>query len=358
MIRLAYWFVTCLSVGFPSLTSAQVFDSRRVTTRVTDEDRQRLRETMRTTSAEIASQRAEQLDAIANGFSREAALQTDAERRAVLLWKADSVRMEASHVRDPASPRPRARIMAARSAPTDQRVGFSDRRDDSSSSDDASLDRSGGHAPMNRIPQATPQGTAAARIMVFMTTNTHGAVSVSIDNTVEGGLVHSLAPGQECAADGAVTMTVRPGTHRLFAQSTRLGNEVTWGPVDRTVAAGQCYVWRLDERSQSHAGAKATNQSNAANEVTVVFWTRRSLESEGISVQVDGDNLTPANWSFTSNPTDCKRMPAYAARDYSDGATFVVQTRATLRRDMNRPLLTSRNVTLPPGLACYFYEVR
>jgi hypothetical protein len=190
--------------------------------------------------------------------------------------------------------------------------------------------------------------------MVYTTTSAAGAISVFVDGAPVGGLVEALSPGQECGASGTVTSTVTPGTHTLSAKGTHPNVSMSWGPVQRTIAAGDCYIWRLNAASRDVVAAR---EPARATEVSVVFWTRRSPNIEGFTVSVDGRLISPASWSFREDPTDCGRMPIHAIRTYRPGDQFLIETHVSMSRDMAQPRLSSHRAVVP-SQPCWFWEIR
>jgi len=208
--------------------------------------------------------------------------------------------------------------------------------------------------PLRRTPSDPAPARGPARIMVYRTHTSRDAVNVYIDDLVQGGLIRSLDPGQQCGASGAITVTVRPGYHTLHAKA--VGSSVTWGPVTTEVREGECYVWPLEGSNASAPGGDTRRGDAGAQVVRVAIWTRRSLNIEGLDVFLDGRPIVPASWSFSSNPDDCGRLPTYAVREYRAGDHALIEVRASARLDVRTPVVGSDRITVP-SLSCYLYEI-
>lgn len=202
----------------------------------------------------------------------------------------------------------------------------------------------------NRRASIGAQSRQQTRIMVYTTTMSAGAINVFVDDLVQGGLIRATDPGQECGARDAITVTVRPGYHKLYAEAA--GKRASWGPVTKHVREGECYVWRLSGRGASAPASEDRVDNSRARVVQVAIWTRRSLNIERKDVFVDGRPLVPANWSFSNDPNECGRLPMYAVKDYRPGDSVLIEV-----RDARTSTVTTNRITVP-NVGCYLYEIR
>ncbi len=353
-------FALALAVPLAPVTArAQFFDRSKVRPAQSDSERAALREALDAGAKEGRERRAAQLDTMAASADRLAARSGDRDVIAAMRWRADSLRMEAAAIRNPRLPRPGARPQAVVARTRDPAPPVD--RGPTGTVPPAPAPTTEPPDASTPLPRTSNGGNSGggrdprARIMVYATSTAAGAINVSIDGVVQGGLIEALSTGQPCGAPGALTMTVAPGTHTLAARGTRVGTDASWGPVQRTVAAGECYVWRLDG-----GGAAAVVTAPPQSEptvVNVVFWTRRSPNIEGFTVSVDGREIAPMMWSFQRAPNDCRAMPTHAIRTYAPGGQFLIETHVSISRDFQRPRLSAHHVTVP-GVTCYFWEIR
>jgi hypothetical protein len=356
-MRVSVLVLTVVCLAATTSVGAQFYDPKRATPKVTDEEREALRNALQGSAASIKEQRVRSLEAVAAQVDDNARQQRDPEIASLLRWRADSLRMVAANIRDPSSPRPGARTVS--SAGASRRASGAENAPAASMSESPATTTyvpypptdSPSPSPLERIPAARNEPRMPARIMVYARSLDAGAVNVFVDDLVQGGLIRARSSAGSCGAPDAITVPVRPGSHKLFAETA--GGRASWGPVSVTVQDGECYVWPL----QLAPGAIAAREkaTRGDDKVNVVFWTRRSLNTERKQLLVEGRNVSPAAWSYMQPPTECGRMPAYAVFQFQPGERVAVELRKS--DDSARTLIASDQF-LVPDTRCWFYEIR
>jgi hypothetical protein len=203
--------------------------------------------------------------------------------------------------------------------------------------------------PLERRSGGAAASPGSARIMFYMSSAEIGAVNVFVDDLVQGGLISSFGHEPSCGAPGAITIRVKPGPHKLYAEAA--GGKATWGPVTRSIADGECVGWNIG-RSSASSGNGNRGGINRPELATFGVWTH--LDAKDIYLALNGlIGPTARTYFGAGEPTECSDI-GVASRQYKRGERVVLEVRRSM--DHTSPVVLRREFVLDK--TCTIFELR